>query len=78
MAICDKCIKKRVCRLCDGSNIQGCIEFYLPHEEVLQKIKDEINGQIEFEKECDDSDIILGLNLALEIIKQTINEIKNR
>ena len=40
--ICDKCVKKRVCRLFDGSNVQGCIEFYRPHEEVLQEVKDYI------------------------------------
>lgn len=40
--ICDKCIKKSVCKLCDGSNIQGCIEFYRSHEEVLREIREEV------------------------------------
>lgn len=36
--MCDKCVKKNVCKLCDGSNIQGCIEFYKPHEDILEDI----------------------------------------
>lgn len=27
MAICEKCIKQSVCKLCDGTEIMGCIEF---------------------------------------------------
>ena len=27
-SMCHKCIKKSVCKLYDGSNIQGCIEYY--------------------------------------------------
>ena len=27
MAICEKCIKKSVCKLCDGTEIMGCVEF---------------------------------------------------
>ena len=26
-SLCDSCIKKSVCKLCDGSLIRGCIEF---------------------------------------------------
>ena len=30
--ICDRCIKKSVCKLCDGSSISGCIEFMKEQE----------------------------------------------
>ena len=41
--MCDRCVKKSVCKLCDGSNIQGCIEFEKSRIDELQEIQEEIN-----------------------------------
>lgn len=40
--ICDDCIKRSVCKLYDGSEVKGCIEFYRSHGKVLQEIRDTI------------------------------------
>ena len=81
--ICDKCVKKTVCKLCDGSEIKGCIEFYRPHKEVLQEIRQQLDDEIATWKKYE-TDItvtirdtpsrLTGLVRATEIIDKQIKE----
>lgn len=70
--MCDKCVKKSVCKLYDGSNIQGCIEFYRPHEKVLQELQNEIEERI---NNCGDGNFKDGLCEAFDIIYTKIKEL---
>ena len=66
--ICDKCVKKTVCKICDGSEIIGCIEFYRSHDEVLQEIREEIADY------KDDKIIHAELNEMIDIILALIDD----
>lgn len=70
--MCDKCVKKSVCKLCDGSNIQGCIEFYRSHEKVLQELQNEIEERI---NNCGDGNFKDGLCEAFDIVYNKIKEL---
>ena len=48
--ICDKCIKKSVCKLYDGSNITGCIEFC--SEDKVEHKRNILKEKKEIEDEC--------------------------
>jgi hypothetical protein len=74
--ICNRCVKQSVCKnYIKGQNVVGCIEFlsikrtdYLTDDELLDKIRAEIERERSFQRAMDEYDIATGLRKALEII----------
>lgn len=68
--ICNKCTKKPSCKFCDGSMIEGCIEFAIDPKIELKEIKGEILELIAG-KVCA-ADFSTGIQEAIKIINKHI------
>lgn len=77
--ICDKCIKKAVCRLCSqvmwsGENFVGCVEFR--SDDALNKIRAEIEQEYNKYRNMSEKwdERACGIGTALEIIDKYFPE----
>ena len=73
--MCDKCVKREVCKLNQGFDVQGCIEFYRSHEEILKEIRAKIKeNSYHIVHGINNHDQGMTVNGIMQIIDEVIKE----